>query len=311
MIFLMKDKYSWKGIFKDIENYCQSCQTCLKSGGPRINTKNRIIATTRPNQLWQCDLIGRLKNEEGKNKFIFVAIDHYSKWTEACVLDRKSAQLTAEAVQKLIIDKHGSPESILSDNGLEFCNGQIKEICGKYSIEWLNNSPGHHQTMGCVERVNQTLLRKLRKLCDFDEERWEEKLNQAVLAVNFSFHRALQTSPYVFKNGHHPIFDIDNKYGADKIIKAKQFSKQARDNNFSTYADKDIRKGKIECHSNFKEGDEVLIYKEILGNKFGTNWVPGFIITKKLHEDAYIVSNGQRTIRLNKIHLKQDKSLSM
>ncbi|MGL5690887.1 MAG: RNase H-like domain-containing protein, partial [Bacteroidales bacterium] len=131
MIFLMKDKYSWKGIFKDIENFCQSCQICLKSGGPRINTKNRIITTTRPNQLWQCDLIGRLRNEEGQNKFIFVAIDHYSKWTEACVLNRKSAQLTADAVQKLIIDKHGSPESILSDNGLEFCNNQIKDICDK------------------------------------------------------------------------------------------------------------------------------------------------------------------------------------
>ncbi|MGL5691848.1 MAG: hypothetical protein ACRDD8_13650, partial [Bacteroidales bacterium] len=226
-------------------------------------------------------------------------------------LNRKSAQLTADAVQKLIIDKHGSPESILSDNGLEFCNNQIKDICDKYSIAWLNNSPGHHQTMGCVERVNQTLLRKLRKLCDFNEEKWEEKLSQAVSAVNFSFHRALQTSPYVFKNGNHPVFNIDKKYGVDKINKAIQFSKQTRDDNFSTYADKNIRKGEVKCHSNFQEGDKVLIYKETLGNKFGTNWVPGFTITKKIHEEAYIVSNGERKIRLNKIHLKQDKSLSM
>ncbi|MGL5773036.1 MAG: DDE-type integrase/transposase/recombinase [Bacteroidales bacterium] len=255
-------------------------------------------------------MLGRLRNEQGQNKFIFVAIDHYSKWTEACVLDRKSAQLTAEAIQKLIIDKHGSPDSILSDNGLEFSNNKIKEICNKYSIEWLNNSPGHHQTMGCVERVNQTLLRKLRKLCNYDESRWEEKLNQAVSAVNLSFHRALQTSPYVFKNGHHPVFNIDKKYGIGKINKAIQFSKQARDDNFPTYADKNIRKGEVKCYADFQEGDKVLIYKETLGNKFGTNWEDGFIIIKKIHEDAYIVSNGEKTIRLNKIHLKEDKSLS-
>lgn len=57
----LKDKYKWQGIFKDIEDYVKGCLTCLKEGYEKNNTKNKIIKTTRPNEMWECDLIGRLK----------------------------------------------------------------------------------------------------------------------------------------------------------------------------------------------------------------------------------------------------------
>lgn len=107
---------------RDIEDLCKSCEICQKGGGPRINTKNKTISTSRTNELWECDLIGPLKGEDGQNKFVLVMIDHYSKWVETKILGRKTAYSTAKAIEECIIKKHGTPERILTANGAEFKN---------------------------------------------------------------------------------------------------------------------------------------------------------------------------------------------
>ena len=67
-------------MYKDIDNFVKKCETCLKAKGATANTKNRVIKSNLPNELWECDLIGRLPETKRRNKFIFVAIDHYTKW---------------------------------------------------------------------------------------------------------------------------------------------------------------------------------------------------------------------------------------
>ena len=55
-------------------------------------------------------------------------------------------------------------------------------------------------------------------------------------------------------------------------------------------------------------GDNVLIYKEKLGNKLGSAWQAGFKVKNKIFPDAYLVTNGQSTLRLNKAHILKDLS---
>lgn len=115
--FLLKDKYTWPNMFKDIEQKVRACKTCLKAGTARVNTKNKIIKTEYENELWECDIIGRFPQTLKKNKFILVLIDHYSKWIEAIPLKHKSAEEVVKAINH-IIGKYGVPKRIISDSGL-------------------------------------------------------------------------------------------------------------------------------------------------------------------------------------------------
>jgi Integrase zinc binding domain len=101
MEFLINQRYKWTGIHEDIRKYVSSCTICLKSGGERINTKNTLIRTNSPNELCECDLAGRLEDKNENNKFIFTAIDHYSKWMETKVLESKTAVAVVEAIEEL------------------------------------------------------------------------------------------------------------------------------------------------------------------------------------------------------------------
>lgn len=304
MLFLIKEKYSWPSMAKHIEEHIKSCIVCLKSGGENVNSKNRIIKTTKPNEMWQVDLIGRIQGQDGKNKFIFTAVDHYTKYLEAAVMETKEAKITVGMIRKLILEKHGIPKTILSDNGLEFNNDQIRQLTEEYGFKWLYNSPGHHKTVGAIERANQTLLNKLKKINNFENHGWECLVDQAVLAYNISFHRAIDTSPFNMKFGKHFNFEVDEllKTESGKVSKQELMSK--KDRKFGKYSIKDIQKGK-KCYKQlFKIGDAVLICKKQMGDKLGTDWSSGFHVVDKIGLDSYLVSDGKKVLKLNKVHMR-------
>jgi transposase InsO family protein len=304
----MVKKIYWKEMLKDITKFVEKCSICLRSGEARINTKNRIIESNGPNELWVCDLIGRIPDQRGNNKFIFIAIDHYSKWVETSILATKDATSAMNAVEELIIKKHGIPKRILSDNGLEFVNTKMKCMAERYGFEWVLNSPEHHQTVGAVERANQSLMSKLKKLTNYGAQSWERALSKATNALNYSFNRAIRTSPYVFKFGKTPEFQIDKELEIPEVIVPRTESKQERDREFAQYAKKSIEKGKIQIKERLNINDPVLIFKKPLSQKFKENWKQGFKIVEFIEPDAYLVTDGKSRYRLNKSHLKLDTS---
>ena len=308
MKFLIKKRYYWPSIFKDIEKCVSECTLCLKSGEALVNSKNRVITTTYPNELWEIDLlIGRIPGKNQSNQFIFVAIDHYTKWIEAKVIQNKTAEEIVQAAQELIIQKHGIPKRILTDCGLEFNNEKTKELSRRLNFTWEFSSPRHHETVGAVERVNQTLMNILKKLTNFGTEPWENKLQQAVYAYNISFHRAINTSPYILKLGKVPLIDVDQQLEQQEIIVPKTEATAARDSHLSSY-NKAIQKGKRVVKYNLKIGDKVLVYIPPLSEKFKEKWYSGYTIKDYIHPDAYLITKRNKDYRLNKTHVKLDTS---
>ena len=148
--------------------HIEACHICIKSGEALQNTKNRVIQTARPNELWEIDLIGRIPSNNNTNQYIFVAIDHYTKWVEAKFINHKTAEEVKDAIIELIIEKHGTPEKILTDQGKEFDNQYMQSMSTAYGFKWIFASPRHHETVGVAERVNQTLTNIIKNLLTLD-----------------------------------------------------------------------------------------------------------------------------------------------
>jgi len=77
---------------------------------------------------------------------------------------------TAEGLARLFRDNmwrlHGLPESIISDRGLQFAAGLIKELNGLLGIKMKLSTAFHPQTDGQTERMNQELEQYLRIFID-------------------------------------------------------------------------------------------------------------------------------------------------
>ncbi|KAF9762051.1 Retrovirus-related Pol polyprotein from transposon 17.6 [Nosema granulosis] len=221
MKYAKSKRYKWPKMFSEIDEACKNCVTCKKIGNQVVNTKNKVIETTQENELWEVDLIGRI-DDKGKNKFIFIGIDHFSKWIETKIIKHKTGEEIVKAIEELIIKKHGKPQRILSDCGLEFCNKPLKTFIEKHNLTWEYASPFHHQTTGAVERAIQTFMNKLKKLTNYGEINWTKQVEAATLAVNLSFNRAIGNSPFVLKHGRLPELNVDKDLFQPRIWLSKE-----------------------------------------------------------------------------------------
>ncbi len=63
------------------------------------------------------DTTGPLPETKSGNRYILVAIDHYSKWCEAKAVVDHSAKTASRFLEDDIICRYGVPRFILTDNG--------------------------------------------------------------------------------------------------------------------------------------------------------------------------------------------------
>lgn len=301
MNFNIRHKYIWPQLGRDIKKFCNECEVCQRNGFEAINTKNRIIESKHVDEIWMIDLLGPIGCGKSKG-YVIVVIDHYSKYIRTKVTSKKTETNLTNAVRNLLKENGSNPLRIVVDCGKEFDNGEFKGFCRRAGIELVFSSPHHHKTTGAVERAICTYRNKLRKMAENSVEKWQHQVPGVTKAMNMSFHRAIDTSPDILRTGQTQILPIDKQLG----VTGKNFNKEALHERISQKRPKyrkEIEKGKVLRRVQFKIGDRVYLFRKA-SNKMASNWHGGYVIVRKIHENAYEVKRGGRILRANKVHLK-------
>lgn len=92
---------------------------------------------------WGFDLIGPLSTVPGGLIYAVVAVDYFIKWLEAQPLKRITVKHLISFVEKSIIFRFGMPQSLVSDNTLQFENEQITKLYLRYGIQKDFLTPMH------------------------------------------------------------------------------------------------------------------------------------------------------------------------
>jgi len=117
-------------------------------------------------------------------------------------------KMSVEELAKLFWDHvwklHGLPESIISDRGVQFVAGMMKELNNLLGIQTKLLMAYHPQTDGQTERINQELEQYLRVFIDHRQKQWPDWLGTVEFAYNNKIHTATKTSPFKANYGHDP-----------------------------------------------------------------------------------------------------------
>jgi len=92
---------------------------------------------------------------------------------------------------------HELPESIVSDRGVQFAAGMMKEVNNLLGIQTKLSTAYHLQTDGQTKRINQELEQYLRVFINHRQEQWPDWLGTAEFAYNNKIHTA--TKNLLFK----------------------------------------------------------------------------------------------------------------
>jgi len=136
---------------------------------------------------------------------ILVVVDRLTKMAYFILTTEKTtagglAQLFRDNVWKL----HGLPESIISDRGLQFVAGVMRELNAMLGIDSKLSTAFHPQTDGQTERMNQELEQYLRMFIDHRQEQWPEWLGTVEFVYNNKVHTGTKVSPFKANNGQDP-----------------------------------------------------------------------------------------------------------
>ena len=94
------------------------------------------------------DLIGPFIPSEQGNRYALTIVDHLSGWAEALPIPNKSSEAVEKALAQEFIPRHGAPETVISDRGLEFASGHFRKYLAGLGIEHRQSTPYHPQTNG-------------------------------------------------------------------------------------------------------------------------------------------------------------------
>jgi transposase InsO family protein len=139
---------------------CKACQFHAK----QIQTPAQALQMIPPSwsfAVWGVDILGPFPRAVGEYRFLFIAIDKFTKWPEATPVVNIT-QGAAVAFLKSIVCRFGVPSRIITDNGTQFTSQIFQEYCEDIGTQLCFAFVAHPRSNDQVKRANAEILRGLK-----------------------------------------------------------------------------------------------------------------------------------------------------
>ncbi len=129
-----RSKYYWPSMSIGIEKHVSCCLSCAQTKG--TTTTAPILEyplSAGPFDAVGVDLLQLPRSSQG-SCYILVCVDHFSRFVVLAPLRDKSAATVAHALVSHLICPYTTPRVFLTDNGTEFKNQVLADICAQYGV---------------------------------------------------------------------------------------------------------------------------------------------------------------------------------
>ena len=189
----------WPGMAKDVENFVKGCQICTKFkkiGNSRPAPLRHFPDVSAPFERIHVDLVGPMGTSNNGFKYIMTIIDTLTKYLITVPLKSKEAREVAHALYENVICIHGVPKTMITDQGGEFVNSVLAEMCNTLGLLHSKITAFHPAANGQCERANYTIVNILRSLVEGNISIWDKMLSVATFAYNTAYHRVIKEAPF-------------------------------------------------------------------------------------------------------------------
>ena len=153
-------------IHRSLASKAQACEECTRQGKnlkPIIPKQKlgKLPHLEEPNEELQMDFAGPIPfRNHTDNYYILVSVDRYSRFPTAQVFKNCDASTAIEYLEEYC-KFHGIPRSLRCDQAQAFKSRDFNVHCKNNNIKLILAPAGDHRATGMVERLIQTIKRKL------------------------------------------------------------------------------------------------------------------------------------------------------
>ena len=161
---LVAQGHHWPYMREHVKYYIRKCcPFCQKMSYLKTPVQTNPFTTAaysfQERQNW--DSIGPITLADGRTVHILVAICCFTRWVELWVTDDVSGK-AARLPMLQHWNRYGQPAQILTDNGPQFANKDITELCLLSDVQHVKVLSYSKEENSIVERINKEVMRHLR-----------------------------------------------------------------------------------------------------------------------------------------------------
>ncbi|XP_056114034.1 uncharacterized protein K02A2.6-like [Rhinichthys klamathensis goyatoka] len=146
----------WPGLSVHISQLVENCNTCSQH---RAEHREPLLTTPVQERPWQ--RVGTDLFFWEKKTYLLI-VDYFSRYIEVAHLHIASAN-TVIAALKEAFSRQGIPDTVVSDNGSQYCCEMFRDFSTEYGFTHITSSPRYPQANGelwCGGYHNRTLERR-------------------------------------------------------------------------------------------------------------------------------------------------------
>ena len=308
---LLKQRFYWPKLKNSVTEACEKCERCQRAKTPKTQNKGpltHIITPSKPMHQLSIDFLSIDTKAQTKCK-ILTCVDEFTKHAFGIVVTSENAKKCAEHLYRHVYTKFGIPEVIHSDRGATFLSKVIQELNDLLGIKHTITTPYRPQSNGSCERLNSTIISRMRTLQPKEKVRWHLHLDSLIFAYNSTVHESIGISPFSAMFGRHPKIPIDLLVRLpatdDKEVKSVKSFVSEREAELKESFDacaRNIEKRQARSKRNhddklkqtvleFLQGDKVLVRKFVTKNKIDDRYQAEIfeVIRKKQSVPLYLI----------------------
>ncbi|XP_038047480.1 uncharacterized protein K02A2.6-like [Patiria miniata] len=181
----VRQRYFWKSMYRDIDNWVRSCRSCSQRKTHRHKVVAPLVTMKVPDAFERVsvDVLGPLPITTFGNRYVLCFTDHCTRWPILVPLATTNAATIARALFDYVICEHGCPVTLLSDRGANFLSNIVREVCLIMQTQKLNTSSYHPQCNAVQERFNSVILDTVSHYVNEFQTNWD----QYITAIQFAY----------------------------------------------------------------------------------------------------------------------------
>lgn len=231
----LREIYNWTNMKSSIAQFIKACELC-KLNKITKHTKEKLTITNTPSKPFEVvsiDTIGPLPKSNNNNRYAVTIQCELTKYVVLVPIPTKEANVIAKSLVENFILIYGKFLELKSDQGTEYKNEVLDQICKLLQVKQTFSTAYHPQTIGSLERNHRCLNEYLRNFVNEHQSDWDDWLQFYAFTYNTSPHTDHGLTPYELVFGvkarvpHETYTDrIDPVYNFDLYSKELRYKLQ-------------------------------------------------------------------------------------
>ena len=212
---MVSSRFYWRSMQSDIQKFVKSCPQCQGTSTARATSaavNAAVKAAALPVTVMQKFGVDIISMPESDGfRFLIVAIDHFTKWSEAEAIQDRSASSVALFLRRLFC-RHGAVSIQINDQGREFVSSVASELLQLTGVSPEITCAFHPEANGVIEKQNWVIKEKFTKILETRPEDWPRALDSVLYGHRTASHSSTGYSPFYMLYGRQPNRLVDVEY---------------------------------------------------------------------------------------------------